>query len=340
MDSRRVLTLGLLTTLLASLFTAATFVLRAGPVLAQTTDTVCPAPIMTCGSPPEGTLVPERACPDGYRCACVPSCPACHDCAVEVCVADRPDACRPVACRTACDCAPGLGCFDGQCIAGFAPVYCCDQDPCPGAQQCQHRDGRMNRCGASCVGEVWSCGGDKPALSLRCGDGRVCTCTASCPLCEDCGPPVCVPQGTPTPWRCQADGDCGAGFRCECVSSCQGCDDCPRSVCVPDRCDDPSEPMCEERVNKMLRKTERLVRRMSLCEADAQCVHADTTTACQGTCGAWINRMYRTPFARRLARLDKRICGTYQADGCPYATPGCLAETGVCGDGRCTGSAE
>jgi hypothetical protein len=98
---------------------------------------VCPAPVSTCGNE-DG---PERDCPPGYRCSCVPSCPGCRDCATQVCLADpTPE------CRTACDCDPGLGCFDGQCIAGFAPVFCCDSAQCPSGEQCQHGDGRMDRC--------------------------------------------------------------------------------------------------------------------------------------------------------------------------------------------------
>ena len=81
-------------------------------------------------------------CPLGYACTCVPSCPVCDDCAAQVCVRDPSRECA-----TACDCPTGLGCFEGQCLAGFAPVYCCDSDVCPAGEQCQHRDGGMDRCG-------------------------------------------------------------------------------------------------------------------------------------------------------------------------------------------------
>ena len=66
----------------------------------------------------------------------------CDDCNAQVCVRSKPSECR-----TACDCEPGLGCFDGQCIAGFAPVYCCDSDVCPMGEQCQAMDGTRGRCG-------------------------------------------------------------------------------------------------------------------------------------------------------------------------------------------------
>ena len=47
-------------------------------------DPMCPAPISTCQSQPDG----EPSCPAGYRCTCVPSCPDCRDCAAQVCVAE------------------------------------------------------------------------------------------------------------------------------------------------------------------------------------------------------------------------------------------------------------
>ena len=158
-------------------------------------------------------------CPDGMGCAhgaCSADAHPIHCCDGEVCPAGERcqnrdgtiDVCgRPDECRTACDCSPGLGCFEGQCIAGFAPVFCCEGDVCPARNQCQHRDGRMDRCGEQCIEQAWLCREDDSGNS-RCGDNRVCSCTASCPDCEDCGTNVCVPPGSPTPYRCGEDGTC------------------------------------------------------------------------------------------------------------------------------------
>ncbi len=111
-------------------------------------EPVCEPPISTCefgptldANAPVSWPFPPDNCPLGHACVCVPSCPECDDCAAQVCV---PEPGRE--CRTACDCPTGLGCFDGQCIAGFAPVYCCEADICPAGQQCQHLDGAMDRC--------------------------------------------------------------------------------------------------------------------------------------------------------------------------------------------------
>ena len=83
-----------------------------------------------------------------------------------------------------------------------------------------------------CSEEVWSCDEAQP-----CEDGRDCQCTASCPFCDDCGPPVCVPPWVFPPYACNDDGSCALpSDRCVCVGSCQGCNDCPATVCVP-RCE-------------------------------------------------------------------------------------------------------
>jgi hypothetical protein len=244
------------------------------------------------------------------------------------------DVCRKAECRTACDCEPGLGCFEGQCLAGIVPVFCCEGDQCPAGDQCQHRDGRMDRCEQSCVEQAWLCSDDPNDPNRGCGDGRICSCTASCPQCEDCGPNVCIPPDQPTPYRCDDDGGCAQpGDRCICVSSCPACDDCALSVCVPG-CDDP---MCEKRRRASSRKINRVVEKTRPCRDDADCVRIDTSTECRGTCGAWINSMYAARVENFIDHVDRRYCDGYQEDGCPYTTPRCVNETGQCIRGACTG---
>lgn len=286
----------------------------------------CEPPVSICRPPllPHlGPGIPEHVCPPGSTCRCVPSCPICLDCAVGVCVLDgRPE------CQTACDCPPGLGCFQGKCVAGFAPVFCCEGRECPAGQQCQHGDGRNGRCADECT-EVWMCPAD-----LQCGPGRVCSCTASCPLCQDCGPGTCVVEGAATPYRCGPEGECAnPGDRCVCASSCPGCDDCVQKVCVA-ACDGPS---CQERVDEVTRRIGHIVKRASECRHHRECVQIQTSTRCMGTCGAWVNAHHEHRVERIISRIDRRICRSFQEDGCPFATPGCLFERGACVDGRCRG---
>ena len=318
---------------------------------------VCEPPISICRPFPVISLeaaTPIDPCPPGSSCKCVPSCPTCLDCAVWVCVPDGgPE------CRTACECPPGLGCFEGRCLAGFAPIYCCERDPCPPGAFCQHGDRlmapsdfpvsccigeecpegtrcddvpRFDRCEERCSEEVWLCGRDGLSADV-CGEGRVCSCTASCKFCEDCGPPVCIPEGAPVPYRCDSEASCGPDERCVCVSSCPACDDCVFSVCVP-RCDGPT---CEERRRTVTGRIEDLVKRASRCEAHRECALANTSTECQGTCGAWVNRRYRHRVGKIVRRLDERICSTYLEDGCPRAIPLCMFQRGLCVDGHCRG---
>ena len=205
---------------------------------------VCEPPISVCGVSADGANLssPIPECPLGYTCTCVPSCPACDDCAVQVCAQGT----RPDECRTACDCEPGLGCFDGQCIAGFAPVYCCDDDVCPAGDQCQHRDGTMDVCG-------------------------------------------------------------------------------------------PMDPSCRERVKKVTYAIAELVEKGSYCRMDRDCVQIATSTECVGTCGAFVNKKYARSIQRNIWRLNRKVCGSYQEDGCPFATPACLATEPACVKNRCTG---
>lgn len=336
-------------------------------------DRMCPAPVSTCQTQPDAA---EPSCPAGYRCACVPSCPDCRDCAAQVCVADPREQCQtacdcspglmcddgrciagiapvfccesercPIGqqcqhrdgrldrcgqqCQTACDCEAGLGCFDGQCIGGFAPVYCCEGDQCPAGQQCQHRDGRQDRCGQTCVTQAWRC--ETPGNP--CEQDRVCICSASCPDCEDCGPGVCLPRGTSTPYRCEANGSCKQpGDRCQCVSSCPECDDCALSVCVSN-CD----PMCDRRQRVSSKRIDRVIDLTRQCRSNADCVQVDADTGCRDSCGVWVNQRYAERLKKLIDYVDQRYCATFRSDGCTQPVARCPRQAGACIDNVCSG---
>src|SRR5205823_5378258 len=68
-------------------------------------------------------------------------------------LATAPDLMKPggvgSACKTACDCEPGLACVSNKCAkpAFGGVIYCCDNlQTCPAGQTCQGADGRMGRC--------------------------------------------------------------------------------------------------------------------------------------------------------------------------------------------------
>ncbi len=204
---------------------------------------LCEPPISTC-RPSFSTdatrpdIWPPDDCPVGYSCVCVPSCPECDDCDAQVCVRDPSRECR-----TACDCEPGLGCFQGQCIAGIAPVFCCESDVCPVGEQCQSKEG-------------------------------------------------------------------------------------PMGVCEPD-------PACFERQQKASRAVSYLVERANKCRVDSDCAFISTDTQCGGTCGAYVNEDLAAHVRRAIDWVDRKVCDGYVEDGCPFATPGCLATVGRCVEERC-----
>ena len=159
---------------------------------------VCEPPISTCSFGPEaGSLTSSLPglrddCPLGFSCACVPSCEDCDDCDAQVCI---PDPSRE--CKTACDCNPGLGCFDGRCIAGFAPVFCCDSDTCPADQPCQRRNGAWERCEADPGDPMCRERIERVSRAIR----RVVEKNSSCRHDSDC---VAIRSGT------ECRGSCGA----------------------------------------------------------------------------------------------------------------------------------
>lgn len=70
-------------------------------------------------------------------------------------------------------------------------------------------DGRLDP--GQCVDQVSSCAADGV-----CPVDLVCQCVAACPFCDNCElPGVCVPKGTPPPYRCTENGTCTLpGDRC------------------------------------------------------------------------------------------------------------------------------
>ncbi len=210
---------------------------------------VCEAPISTCNFAPEdasSTYLDRRDdCPVGYSCVCVGSCPQCDDCDAQVCVADERRECD-----TACDCNPGLGCFNHRCLPGFAAVFCCDSDICPEGQQCQRRTGEHQVC-----------------------------------------------EG------------------------------------------DPVDPMCRERIGRVSRTINKIVERNSRCSEDRDCAAIDTGTQCVGSCGRYINHRRADWVERRIDRVDRRLCGDFEEDGCSFEAVACPAVVlrPSCRENRCTG---
>jgi hypothetical protein len=80
-----------------------------------------------------------------------------------------------------------------------------------------------------------------------------------------------------------------------------------------------------------------VVEKTNECREHSDCARVDTSTECLGTCGEWVNRRYERRVLRFVHRLDRRVCSTFNEDGCATATPACLHERGLCVDGECRG---
>jgi len=68
------------------------------------------------------------------------------------------------ACKTACDCTPGLACVMGVCQSiSLGKVFCCASNNCPSGQLCQSPGGSFAQCkggggpGGSDLGEPLAC---------------------------------------------------------------------------------------------------------------------------------------------------------------------------------------
>lgn len=85
-------------------------------------------------------------------------------------------------CTTACDCMPGLGCFNGSCTAGNQPVYCCGSSACPATSVCQSATGQYGRCGGGAGSDL--AGFDYCSLINCAGGNGTMRCTnAGCTSC-------------------------------------------------------------------------------------------------------------------------------------------------------------
>ncbi len=87
-------------------------------------------------------------------------------------------------CTTACDCTPGLSCVQGQCIAGFAPVYCCGAPTCPGNSICQSSTGSFSQCSAPDGGGGFDANFDAAGRcgQIKCNNANACM-NAGCSAC-------------------------------------------------------------------------------------------------------------------------------------------------------------
>ena len=139
-------------------------------------------------------------------------------------------------CETHCDCDQGLMCVEGQCLAGFVPVFCCENPGCPAGERCLHADGSDGVCRDDSCDD-----GTEPICDMIppvCDEWEILAYQDQCYRCVN--PATCRPWGEP---GCERDGDCPQDQWCDpCgTSSCPMCDDCV-PACRPREWDDGAMP--------------------------------------------------------------------------------------------------
>jgi hypothetical protein len=93
---------------------------------------------------------------------------------------------------------------------------------------------------------------------------------------------------------------------------------------------------CEDRLEFARQTMDELVDAANgYCTVDADCTLVFAETQCRGACHAAILGDRLDAFRAGQEDINERACTHYVEDGCPYATPTCLAVDAVCDAGRC-----
>ena len=117
--------------------------------------------------------------------------------------------------------------------------------------------------------------------------------------------------------------------------------DAGSGACKTGQFKDPTDLTCKDATCPNMSKAlhgaiSGLVASSNDCKEHTDCEIAATGTACQGTCGAAINKQALMGFKGKLAAIDQAVCkATGYAGKCGYSTPSCLAPTPGCVKGKC-----
>ncbi len=91
--------------------------------------------------------------------------------------------------------------------------------------------------------------------------------------------------------------------------------------------------------NDLLDRTQEIVDEFLVthdeCSVDADCVAADVSTKCSGSCPVAVAAKHAKALQGLVEYLDAYYCASAQPT-CPYTSPKCLAPTPVCSAGQCT----
>lgn len=92
---------------------------------------------------------------------------------------------------------------------------------------------------------------------------------------------------------------------------------------------------CTERAQKAVADVEAERVKHLTCAANTDCTNVGTSTDCQGACPKAVSTSGKTKVESLITQINQTYCKGYQADGCPYATPKCVANSPVCHQKTC-----
>lgn len=129
--------------------------------------------------------------------------------------------------------------------------------------------------------------------------------------------------------------DCGSAVPAHATCSGTGwtCDSGWFQPYESSECAEATCPVMGQAVSSAIQKA---IAKSTACTADADCAVAQTSTTCQGTCGAAVNKAQMGALAGVVAWVDDHICKPQKYGAkCGYATPSCLAPNPGCVNGQC-----
>ena len=248
-------------------------------------------------------------------------------------------------CKVRCDCNQGLECVSGKCIAGVAPVYCCDKAGCRAGAACKDKAGKDGKCGGSSGGckANGDCG--KPSCRTQLTNCVQTTPTCSSGKCSNVNKTVSNASCNSTTGlcvaakRCRSSADCGSASckqsggtcvlstprctlgRCTFTSQNQVGRTCRNNACVRVQCRSNSDckPSCRQQGSTCTQVSASC--RFGSCSAGRpQTFSGRTCNTTSGVCEA--------KKCSKASDCGKPTCRQFLRD-CRQSTPRC--SNGACG---------
>jgi len=92
---------------------------------------------------------------------------------------------------------------------------------------------------------------------------------------------------------------------------------------------------CDERLEGATKEWSDVRDANLTCTADADCALVFTATACRGACQVAVSASGAAALEAAVKSADGEYCSSFQADGCPFATPKCALGEAWCNAGSC-----